>query len=98
MRKIALPSHEGFDAKALLRAIVASPTRRDTGLSLEDVRRAVKILEILDKGTETILLEDADWQFVRAKVESASYLVADRRVVDFADSVIKAVQIDVTEA
>lgn len=98
MRKIDLKNLDGFEYKLLLKNIIASPGERSNGLRLDDVRKAVKILDKLEAADDHLLLEEADWQFVKSRVEGASYVVADKRIVEFADDVIRAPEVSVAEA
>lgn len=99
MRKIELKTVDKFDYKQMLKLIVSSPTRGGSGsLNLDEVRRAVKILDLLEAANGVLLLEETDWAFVKDRVTNASYTVADRRIVDFADAVLLAATVSVTEA
>ncbi len=98
MRKIVLKTMPDFDYKSLLRSIIATPGPRDGGMALDQVRKAVKILDRLEAADGHLLLEEADWQFMKTRVEGASYTLADKRIVEFADDVIQAPEVNVAEA
>lgn len=97
MRKIELKQIEKLDYRELLKALVTAPAARNGSMSLDEMRRAVKILDALDRAGDTLLLEDADWVFVKDRVANAQYVRADSKIVDFADHVINAVKTEVVE-
>lgn len=97
MRKVVIKDIEGIDMKSVLKTLVSLPPKGGS-MNLEDVRRGVKLLDMLDAAKDVVLLEDADWRFLRAKVEGAPYSVADKRILEIADAVIGAPEIGVTEA
>ncbi len=71
---------------------VADP---QTGMGLDEMRRGIKILDAIDaavaKGdTGALVLEDAQWEFLCAKVRAFRWGVADLRFVELADSILNA--------
>lgn len=98
MRKIVLKNEDGFDYKTILRGLLSVPSRKEDGLSLEEVRRSVKLLDKLDSAEHSILLEESDWSFVKGKVSGARYTLADKRIVEFADAILCAQEVSVSEA
>lgn len=98
MKKIELKKVDDFDYRAMLKALLATPLPGSRGLSLEDVRRAVKLLEALERADDVLLLEEADWSYVKARVSGAAYTVADARIVQFADDILSAADITVRES
>lgn len=97
MRKISLKKVDGLDYKTLLKSILAAPKDQSAGLQLDEIRKAVKILDTIDAADDAVMLEDSDWQYVRDRVKGASYVVADKRIVDFADTVIGAPEVAIQE-
>lgn len=98
MRKIELKDGDGLNYAELLKTILASPPADGRGLRLPEIREALKVMDKIDAAQGSVLLEDDEWRFVRDRVESAPYSAADKRILAFADAVLNAPNVEVTEA
>lgn len=97
MRKIELKNINGFDYKQVLSGIISSPQDRNAGMHLDEIRRAIKILDLIEASDGVLVLEETDWKYVQDRVKSAPYVIADKRIIEFADTVIGATEIKVQE-
>jgi hypothetical protein len=53
----------------------------------------VRILDALDQARDDVLaLEDADWEFLKTKVDKLPWAGTDRRFVQFYDDIMQATE------
>jgi len=95
--KFAHPSDPGYeinrvDYRALIENAIRIPLNRETGASIDEMRKGIRVLDALDAApSEGVLeLEDADWEFLKQKVERMPWAMVDRRFVRFYDDVAGA--------
>lgn len=100
MRKIPLttrPVVEGspfpgtvIDA-AVIKTVITTPDPQ-RGMDLEDMRQGMKVLDALERvnGTNTLILENAQWETLCARVRTFKWGIADRRFLDLADAILSA--------
>ena len=90
------PSDPGYEAnrvdyRLLIENAVRVPLNRETGASIEEMRKGVRILDALDRARDDVLsLEDADWEFLKTKVDKLPWAGTDRRFVRFYDDIMQA--------
>lgn len=72
--------------RAQLKAIIETPANQQTA-SLDEVRRSIRILDVLERSDGVLELEDADFDFMREKVLGARWPLINRQVLDFVDDV-----------
>lgn len=73
----------------MFKVAVSSPDDPKIGLSVEEIRRSVKILDILDgaKGSSEVVLEDAEYEYLKRKIMGHKYQVAFKDLVTYFDDV-----------
>lgn len=78
--------------KKSLDAIIKSPLNPQIGIRVEEMRKSVRILDLLEKvqDNEMWQLEDADHAFLKEKVEAFHYGESNKRLLEFIDDVLKA--------
>lgn len=95
MRKIILKKRKDMQDKELLKVILSKPSNPMQGFQLTEVRLSVKVLDKLELATDVLYLEDEEWTALKKRIETFSYGLAHRDVVDMADAVIKAEEVEV---
>lgn len=68
--------------KELLKAICE---QAPDGITISDVRRAIKLMDKIDASESEVSLEDADHQYLLAKFDGMKFIKADRNVLDLYD-------------
>ena len=82
--------NELIDYAALIRMITQLPTDPRQGLTVEDIRKAVRILDALDKAKGKLELEDADYEVLKTKVENYKFGFAHKNLLTFIDDILSA--------
>jgi hypothetical protein len=106
MRRIALlllpdprfprgdPGYEAnlVDYRITIEQAVRVPFDRQTGATIDEMRKGIRVLDALDRaiGDAPLQLEDADWEYLKRKVEKMPWAVVDRRFIQFYDDVMEA--------
>ena len=70
--------------KGLLNAYI------DKGMTIEDVEKRLKIREQLNKSTDSLILEDTDFEYLKNLVLEEKWKFADQAIVDFVNDVKNA--------
>ena len=74
-----------------IRMVIRQPLDKQAGVSIEEMRKGIRILDALDAATgDTLDLEDADYDHLKAKVEAMHWGVVDRDLLGFIDAVLTA--------
>lgn len=87
---------EGYEAsrvdyRFIVEQAVRVPLDRQQGATIDEMRKGIRVLDALDKSQNDVLeLEDADWEFLKQKVEKFPWAQVDRRFVQFYDDVTNA--------
>ena len=79
--------------KDLLRTIVKQPSGgavSGKGIDLDDMRKDIRLLDVIDKVGNVFEFEDADWGRLCAKIKAFPFGVADVGIVQFCDDVLEA--------
>jgi hypothetical protein len=78
------------DYRMVIEQAVRVPLDRQTGASIDEMRRGIRVLDALDSADDVLTLEDADWDFLKSKVERMPWAMVDRRFIEFHDDVMDA--------
>ena len=78
------------DYRVIIEQAIRIPLDRQAGASIDEMRKGIRVLDRLDAATEVLELEDADWEFLKTKVEKMPWAQVDRRFVQFHDDVTSA--------
>src|ERR1041385_2221771 len=54
-------------------------------ISLKDMRRDLRLIDLLEQAEDTIELQDEDFNFIAKLVESSEWAIKHRDILDFAD-------------
>jgi hypothetical protein len=76
---------------AIIEQAVRIPLDRQAGATIDEMRKGIRVLDALDHANGSLELEDADWEFLRQKVEKMPWSQVDRRFVRFYDDVMSAI-------
>lgn len=94
------PGYEAnrVDYRDIIENAVRIPLDRQAGATVDEMRKGIRILDALDRVTwssadgDILELEDADWEFLKSKVEKFPWAGTDRRFVRFYDDVMSATE------
>lgn len=79
------------DYRATIEQAIRIPLDRQSGATIDEMRKGIRILDALEAARDDILeLEDADWQHLKDKVERMPWAMVDRRFIQFHDDIIGA--------
>lgn len=81
------------DYRDIIENAIRFPLDRQTGATVDEMRKGIRILDALDRAQGDVLeLEDADWDFLKQKVEKFPWAGTDRRFLRFYDDVTGATE------
>lgn len=88
---------EGYEAnrvdyRSVIEQAIRVPLDRQAGASIDEMRKGIRVLDALDatENDDILMLEDADWEFLKTKIERMPWAMVDRRFVEFYDDVMGA--------
>ncbi len=84
-----------FDYRRMLVIVMESPVGGQGGLTVGEMRRAIKIVDKLDRldspaGAPILALEDAEWEIVHARVQAWPWPKLHAVYLQFCDDVEQA--------
>ena len=68
-----------------IRILMQTPEKPNEGATIEEVRKSIRVLDALDKGSETLEIEDADFLYLLHRVKSARFTASNIVFIDFVD-------------
>ena len=81
------------DYRTIIEQCVRVPLNRETGATIDEMRKGIRLLDALDRSKQDVLeLEDADWDFLKQKVDKMPWAGTDRRFVQFYDDITGATE------
>ena len=86
MKILKLKKTKDFDYKINLLEILKNAPAE--GFSVDEVRKAVKAIDLLEVAKKEVSFEDADWEFVKKAVSEAKFRVATKELSEFLDCFI----------
>lgn len=78
------------DYREVIEQAIRVPLDRQAGASIDEMRKGMRVLDALDSANGELVLEDADWEHLKLKVERMPWAMVDRRFVTFYDDVMQA--------
>lgn len=96
MKHIPLRTIQGPDGTVslayneVIRTVIRQPLDSQKGVSIDEMRKGIRIFDKLDESKDTLELEDADYDHLKAKVEGMQWGIVDRDLLDFIDTVLNA--------
>jgi hypothetical protein len=97
----SMPEYEPnlVDYRSVIEQAIRVPLDRQQGATIDEMRKGIRVLDALDKSRDQVLeLEDADWDFLKQKVEKMPWAMVDRRFVQFHDDITQATDSPRTDA
>jgi hypothetical protein len=82
----------GIDYSDAIRTVIRQPLDPQRGVHIDELRRGIRILDKLDASTDTLELEDADYDHLRQKIEAMAWGMVDRNLLDFIDAIFSAAE------
>jgi hypothetical protein len=79
-----------FSYKEMIQVILESPSDPTKGLSIDEVRKSIRILDVLEKSGDVLQVEDADFSHLLSKVRATKFSTANKVFVDFVEDFEKA--------
>jgi len=73
-----------------IRTIIRQPMNREKGVDIDEMRKGIRILDKLDASNGVLELEDADYDHLKAKLETMTWGMVDRNLLEFIDAVLNA--------
>jgi hypothetical protein len=73
-----------------IRTIVRQPMNKEKGVDIDEMRKGIRILDKLDASNGVLELEDADYNHLKAKLETMTWGMVDRNLLEFIDTVLNA--------
>jgi hypothetical protein len=74
----------------VIRQVIRRPLDQQKGADMEEMRKGIRVLDAVDKADQVLVLEDADWEHLKAKTLAMPWAIIDRRLLDFCEAVIDA--------
>ena len=103
MKKIILKNIETepkMNYRESLMTIIKTPMNPREGISIDEMRKSVKLLDLIEikKDEDEVELEDADYDFLKKKVESFKFAFANKIVLQFIDDILLAEEVKKEES
>jgi hypothetical protein len=76
-----------FDYKEQLIGIMEVPLNQNEGARIDEIRKSMRVIDVLEKAEGVLELEDADYTFMKEKVLSIGFKQIDHVVLDFLEEV-----------
>ena len=93
LKKLEMDDGEPFDYKEIMGNIVRQPNDPTIGITIEEIRKSVRILDALDVSEKTLELEDADYNTLKKKVKTYKWALAHRSIIIFVDDINNAQEV-----
>ena len=82
---VAFGEEQTLEYKSLLQVIVETPEDRQSGASIEEQRKSIRILDRLETSNGKMELEDADFEYLLKRVQKTRFTSNNRAFVEFVD-------------
>lgn len=76
---------EDFSYKDMLQVLMETPSDPRHGATIDEVRKSVRVLDVLEKSDKVLELEDADFEYLLQRVKGARFTANNRVFIDFVD-------------
>jgi len=81
------------DYRNVIESAVRIPLDRQNGATVDEMRKGIRILDALDASIgDVIQLEDADWEFLKQKMDKFPWAGTDRRFIRVYDDIVNATE------
>ena len=69
--------------KEIILTILKTPTK--DGLTIEDIRQSVKIIEKIEPAKEAVQFEDAEYNYLKKKINAFKWAIPHKNIITFID-------------
>ncbi len=90
LKVVEINEENNLDYKNELRTILITPEDRQAGANIEQMRLAIRVLDVLDvldEDADVLELEDADYEYLQGRVQNARFGMVHPAIVQFIDDV-----------
>jgi len=96
MKRILLRVDAKHSSKDVFKLVAENSPQKQ--ISVSDMRKRVKLLEALENSSsETLVVEDAEWQMLKQALEEFPWSQASKQLLDIIDDVIDAKEVSRAE-
>ena len=81
------PGVEPLRYTQVLIEVIRCPLDPRAGITIEEMRQSLRVLDAIEKSNGTLELEDADYEHLKAKLLAMPWGVVDRRIMTLVDDV-----------
>lgn len=81
-----------------LRAVMTSPMKPNSGVTMDEMHRTMRVLKALDEDADALVLEDADFDFVIQKLDAFRWPAVHPRLVAFDKAIREAETVSLMDA
>jgi len=74
-----------FEYRGMIQVILESPANPEKGAGIDEVRKCIRILDVLEKSESELVLEDADFDFLKDRILKTKFTSNNKVFVDFVD-------------
>jgi hypothetical protein len=85
------PGTEPLRYSQVLGEVIRRPLDPRQGITLDEMRQSLRVLDALEVANGALELEDADYQHLKTKLLAMPWNLVDRRIVTLVDDVAGAV-------
>lgn len=82
---VVLGTEQTLEYKPLIQVIIETPSNQGAGTTIAEMRKSIRILDALEKEDDVLLLEDADYDYLKDRINSARFTSNNRVFIDFVD-------------
>jgi hypothetical protein len=90
LRTVDVPGEQPFSYADALRLVIRQPLDTQKGVSIEEMRLGIRILDRIDAAGDVLELEDADYEHLVLKLKAMAWGMVERRLLEFIDTVLEA--------
>lgn len=88
MKTIKFASEKSQESKKTLAMLISQPNTKDDGFTIDQIRLALKAIDKIESAGDEITFEDAEYEYVEARVKSARFAAASHDAIAFVDAVL----------
>lgn len=94
LRKVNILDASGkttpLDYKNFIQSSLQFPADVKVGFTTDQIRISCRILEILDKSTDSLSVEDADFAYIKGLITATKFTMAHPEILRFVDTIVNA--------
>jgi len=74
-----------FSYAEFIEILMQSPEKPTEGANIAEIRNSMRVLDALEAAEKELVLEDADFEYLLRRVNSARFTASNKVFVDFVD-------------